>query len=79
MAASFNIIKSEYFRIFNHLAHHEANRTLLSLPKLASYSQLQKKYSRIFDSLKHVDFSLVSIPLEFTVEDLYRFVREDIQ
>lgn len=79
MAVSFDIFKSEYFRIFNHLAYHEANRSLLSMPKLVSESQLRTKYSRIFESLKHVNFILVNIPLDSGVEELYRFIKEDIQ
>lgn len=79
MAVSFDIFKAEYFRIFNHLAYHEANRSLLSMPKLVSESQLRRKYSRIFKSLKRVNFILVNIPLDSGVEDLYHFIKEDIQ
>lgn len=75
---SYDIIKSEYHKIFHHLGYHKVNRSLLGMPELTNETELRKKYTRVFASLKDVTFFLVNIPLREELESLYEFIRESL-
>lgn len=79
LETSYDLIKTEYYRIFKHLGYHEVNRSLLGIPKIVKENELKEKYIRIFDTLQNVDFVLINIPMKYEIGDLYRFIREDIQ
>ena len=75
---SYDIIKSEYHKIFHHIGYHKMNRSLLGMPELTNETELRKKYTRVFATLKDVTFFLVNIPLRQELDNLYEFIRESI-
>ena len=76
---SYDVIKTEYYRIFKHLGYHKLNRSLLGIPELISENELRKKYTKIFATLENLDFVVVKIPPQYEIENLYEFIREDIK
>ncbi|MHC4133280.1 MAG: hypothetical protein ACYSR3_15040 [Planctomycetota bacterium] len=76
---SYDVIKTEYHKIFRHLGYHKVNRSLLGIPELISENELREKYTKIFATLKNLDFVVVKIPPQYEIENLYEFIREDIK
>ena len=76
---SYDVIKTEYHKIFKHLGHHKVNRSLLGIPELISENELGEKYTKIFATLENLDFVVVKIPPQYEIENLYEFIREDIK
>jgi len=76
---SYDVIKTEYHKIFKHLGYHKVNRSLLGIPELTSENELREKYTKIFATLENLDFVVVKIPPQYEIESLYEFIREDIR
>ena len=77
--SSYRIIQAEYHRMFNHLRYHEYNRNMLNLPEVIAERDVEKKFSEIFRRLKNVTFRLIKIPIEFNINDLYAFIKDDLK